>query len=645
VIEGKDLLCRARTGSGKTLCYAVPLVQRLLSTGSSNTLCGLVLVPSKELIVQVHQVINSLLSFCFDVLTVDCLLPGQKYMKSEMPSMLVTTPSSLLALLKQRKARMQPLAASLKILVVDEADLMFSFGYEEDMRALCGLMPATYQAVLVSATLSEEVEMLKGLMLHKPVTLKLEEPRITGKLNQFYVRCDKDDKYLIIYALLKLKLVQPKILMFVNTVEAAYKMKIFLERFSINSAVLNAEMTHHSRQNVIQAFNQDFVDLLIATDHGFRSSFATDDRPKAQENTAADREPEPAAEEPEPVAEEPEPVAEEPKKKKRKKAKRKAAEDVDGKENEKVEDDRKEAAVVVEAPGADQKHQKGVTRRTDEEFSVTRGVDLKGVSTVVNADVPVSVRDYTHRVGRCARGGASGTALTVGTHEEEEKLQTIVDSQASSTRLSPLNPLPLQMADVELFRYRVTDISRGLNRKTVAEYRARELQLEALKSEKLKSHFEDHPEDKMALQRAQRTLKERKGIRQHLKTIPYYLMPEDFHTMTPVQQAIKEVQGARPSNALKKRRRLQLKKPDVLHDFGKGSSALTGRKRFTRERAIAIDRRLDPAVTDPSRLPTLGGNRLWKLRHGKRVRRPNDTVGDRKGLSWGQSKRKRKFGF
>merc|ERR1712039_22139 len=107
---------------------------------------------------------------------------------------------------------------------------MFSFGYEEDMRALCAVMPSTYQAMLFSATLGEEIEELKGLMLHKPVVLKLEEPRVTGKLSQFYLRCHKDDKYLILYTLLKLQLVQGKTLMFVKSIDAAYRMKMVLER-------------------------------------------------------------------------------------------------------------------------------------------------------------------------------------------------------------------------------------------------------------------------------------------------------------------------------------------------------------------------------------------------------------------------------
>merc|ERR1711920_758448 len=81
----------------------------------------------------------------------------------------------------------------------------------------------------------------------------------------------------VLYTLLKLQLVQGKILMFVKNIDQAYRMKIFLERFSINSAVLNAELPHATRQNIIQAFNDSLVELLIATDSGFRDEMVADE--------------------------------------------------------------------------------------------------------------------------------------------------------------------------------------------------------------------------------------------------------------------------------------------------------------------------------------------------------------------------------
>jgi len=711
------LLCRARTGSGKTLCYAVPLVQRLLveaeAKGASPALGGLVLVPTKELIVQVHGVITSLLAFCFDVLTVEPLLSGQKYMKAELPAMLVTTPSSLLALVQQRKGTMQPLANTLRTLVVDEADLMFSFGYETDMRALCVLMPSTYQAMLVSATLSEEVEQLKGLMLHKPVVLKLEEPRVTGKLSQFYLVCHKSDKYLILYTLLKLQLVQGKILMFVKSIESAYRMKIFLERFSINSAVLNAELPHASRQNIIQAFNQSLVELLIATDAGFGDELedeAEDEvedeeageeeeqeeeeeaprkkkkrKRKGEQKAAADAEAEAepkkakkkaakkvakAAEEPAEAGDGEEPAQK--KVKRRKKMKGAKAEDDGADEDAEAEEDgdadaAPSATVSVKvlrasdpAVASGEKGRFGRRRRpeADQQFSLTRGVDLQGVTTVINVDVPATVRDYTHRVGRCARGGASGTALTLCNSldggdidtGEEALLQRIIRSQASRGSAGELRPLPMQITDAERFRYRVEDMARGLTKKAVAQYRARELQLEALHSEKLKEYFEEHPEDRRALQKTQRQLRERKSVRQHLAHVPTYLVPEQFANATPVQQAVREEAASRGAgqapSAAKRRRALRARDRDPLQGLGLGTGAgLKRNDRFKREVMIARERRIDSKTANVEELPPLSGRKLWKLRHKKHVRAKTNTPGERKRKTPSQLKRQKKFGF
>merc|ERR1719221_1231175 len=139
-------------------------------------------------------------------------------------------------------------------------------------------------------------------------------------------------------------------------------------------------------------------------------------------------------------------------------------------------------------------------------------------------------------------------------------MQRIMDSERSKGDESrALKLLPLQLSDAERFRYRVEDMARGLSKKVVAQHRARELQLEALNSEKLKAYFEDHPEDKKALQKAQRSLRERKSTLQHLRHVPHYLVPSNFTDATPVQKAVRDeasVNGRGGSSAAKKRRYL-----------------------------------------------------------------------------------------
>merc|ERR1712194_89609 len=207
--------------------------------------------------------------------------------------------------------------------------------------------------------------------------------------------------------------------------------------------------------------------------------------------------------------------------------------------------------------------------KTDEAYSLTRGVDLVNVSTVINADVPLTVRSYVHRVGRCARGGASGTALTLVSDEEAAVMTRIMRFQASTRGTGDVKPLPMQLADAERFRYRVEDCAKGLKRKQIHQYMARELQLEALNSERLASYFEENPDEKLALMNMQRKLKEKKSIREHLATVPDYLVPEQvFTSATPVQKAVREQTasrgGTRATFAQRKKHGLAKKKEDVL---------------------------------------------------------------------------------
>lgn len=630
-LQGKDVLCRARTGSGKTLAYGVPMVQILLTdteAGNHTPVRGLVLVPTKELCAQVHGVFSSLLSFCFETLTVEALLPGQKYLKAELPTVLITTPSSALTLFQQRK-KSRPLSETLKMLIVDEADLMFSFGYEEATKKLCTMLPSTYQAMLVSATLSEEVEQLKGLMLHKPAVLKLEEPEVTGKLNQFYLRARKYDKWLILYALLKLRLVQGRILMFVNSTDHAYEVKLLLERFSINSAVVSAELPHSTRQNIIQAFNQGIVELLISTDTGLTEDDEDEEEDEDEDDEDGDDEENIDAEEeeeeggPDDEGEEEEDDEEDEKDNFFKSHQEESDEEDEDEEEEEEEEDAEEDAVEeeenVSAKGGSKPSKKALPDKpkkmlTNKEvdFSMTRGVDLVGVTAVINADMPASTRAYVHRVGRTARGGASGTALTICCEGEEGVLKQILKEQGEEG--AEVQKLPLQMKDIERFRYRVEDIAKGVTKKAVRAYRARELQLEALNSERLKAYFEDNIEDKKALQKSQRGLKDNKARRDHLKSVPFYLVPEQFFNETPVQKAVKEA-ASNTTERNAKKRSIQAR-DDPLRSF---EGHVKKRRKVTHDMMAAKQAKQDPKLTNIEDLPPLSGRKLWKLRHKKHL--------------------------
>ncbi|XP_055693025.1 probable ATP-dependent RNA helicase DDX56 [Lutzomyia longipalpis] len=272
LLEGKDVLVRARTGSGKTAAFAIPTIQKILnskSNASEQAIAALILGPSKELCHQIRQVIEHLTVNCGRV--VKCVdlasneVTTQKHLLSERPDIVVSTPAKILHHLRAGNVE---LGDNFSTLIIDEADLMFSFGFEAELKEVLNFLPSIYQAILASATLSEDVLTLKSLVLHNPVTLKLTEPDVapTSHLSHYHISAEENDKAAILYALFKLHLIRGKSVIFVNTVDRCYKLKLFLEQFNIKSCVLNSELPGQIRCRVVNQFNMGIYDIILASD-------------------------------------------------------------------------------------------------------------------------------------------------------------------------------------------------------------------------------------------------------------------------------------------------------------------------------------------------------------------------------------------
>ena len=179
-LEGKDIVARAKTGSGKTAAYALPVLQSVLirqaATPKTKTTTALVLVPTRELAEQVHKVFSLFSAYCTK--EVRCVNLTQKVsdavlrtLLAESPDIVVTTPGRASQSLNNGSLSLQDLTH----LVIDEADLVLSYGYEEDMQTLATAIPKGVQTLLMSATLTSEVTTLKGLFSKNPVVLRLED--------------------------------------------------------------------------------------------------------------------------------------------------------------------------------------------------------------------------------------------------------------------------------------------------------------------------------------------------------------------------------------------------------------------------------------------------------------------------------------
>ena len=266
-LQGKDILANARTGSGKTGAFAIPLIQKLLS-GDMNGTRAVILVPTRELSNQVYDYFGKLITYCplLKVVNIgkEAALSSQIQLLAENPTVIISTPARL----RQHLEAKNLVLDLVETLVIDEADLMLSFGYSDDTGVILKFLPSIYQTFLASATLSADVEKLKQLVLKNPAVLKLEDKQ-ENELVQYFIKTNEGDKYLYLLFMFKLR-IHPfgsrKSMVFVNSIDKCYKVKLFLEQFGIKSCALNSELPAKSRQHIVEEFNRGVYDFIIATD-------------------------------------------------------------------------------------------------------------------------------------------------------------------------------------------------------------------------------------------------------------------------------------------------------------------------------------------------------------------------------------------
>lgn len=470
MLEGKDVLMRARTGSGKTAAFTIPVIQKILNmknTTRHQCIRALVLSPSKELCGQIASVICDLTIKCArEVRCVDISGSGdtqtQKSMLLDKPDIVVATPSRALAHLKANNMRLKD---DLAVMVVDEADLIFSFGYEDEIKELLGYLPKIYQAALASATLSDDVLSLKKIVLRNPVTLKLEEPELapSSQLQHYHLFAEEDDKAAILYALLKLNLVRGKSIIFVRTVDRCYKLKLYLEQFKISSCVLNSELPAAVRCLSVDQFNRGRYQIIIASDE-------------------------------------------------------KALEKPDG--------------GILPLEERSKKKKQTSKRKRDKESGVSRGIDFQHVANVINFDFPLDVNSYVHRAGRTARGTNQGSVLSFVSIREKPLMDAVEEHLSKGfNNQKVLQKYEFALEEVEGFRYRSRDAWRAVTRIAVREARLKEIKQELLNCKKLQGYFEDNPLDLVALKRdkALHTVR----LQPHLAHVPEYLLPAALRNEEP----------------------------------------------------------------------------------------------------------------
>lgn len=342
IVQGRDVLAQSETGSGKTLSFAIPIIE---DTKKSDGLTALILVPTRELCVQVAgEFIKYSDGKHLSVATVyGGVSISNQTKKMKKVNIIVATPGRLIDLLGRNAVNLEVI----KYLVLDEADRMLDMGFIKDIERILKHIPEKKQTLLFSATVSKEIAQLSQKYLDNPVYVTLESKVKPEFLQQTYYQITQEQKIPLLVQLLKQE--RDLALVFCNRKHITAKLAKKLSSQGVNAKCLHGDMSQPQREKVTADFRNKKINILIATD-----------------------------------------VA-------------------------------------------------------------ARGLHIEDITHVYNFEIPRDVESYTHRVGRTARAGKKGEAVSfVATDEEKKFFKQILFTYSGSITLKRIDGLeiPQQVQEV-----------------------------------------------------------------------------------------------------------------------------------------------------------------------------------------------------
>jgi ATP-dependent RNA helicase RhlE len=263
ILEGRDVLGLAQTGTGKTAAFALPILQHLLK-GPRGRVRVLVISPTRELSEQTHMAIKKLgRQTGLHSLTIYGGVSAKPQIKGLQAGaeIVVACPGRLLDLMGQRVVNL----SSVEILVLDEADQMFDMGFLPDIRRILAALPKSRQTLLFSATMPDEIRLLANEFLHQPVIVELGASRPVGTVEHEVYPVEQIRKFELLLAILR-QSGNGKVLIFTRTKHRAKKLASQLIRADLPATSLQGNLSQNQRQKAMDSFRSGRVKVLVATD-------------------------------------------------------------------------------------------------------------------------------------------------------------------------------------------------------------------------------------------------------------------------------------------------------------------------------------------------------------------------------------------
>lgn len=325
LLQGKDLLGCAQTGTGKTAAFALPILNRLAQLKfkiSARNVRVLVLTPTRELAIQVHDSFRTYgknLNLRFAVVYGGVSQGPQVRSLYAGVDVLVATPGRLRDLINQRHVTL----SNLEVFVLDEADRMLDMGFIHDIKKIITLLPAKRHNLFFSATMAPDIVKLASTMLVDPIQVSVTPQATTAELiQQTVMMVEKHQKKDLLCHILKDKSFN-RVIVFSRTKHGADKVVVYLEKAGIKAEAIHGNKSQNARQRALENFRKGATRVLVATD------------------------------------------------------------------------------------------------------IAARGIDIDDISHVINFELPNVAESYVHRIGRTARAGASGKAVSFCDAEERAFLKDI----------------------------------------------------------------------------------------------------------------------------------------------------------------------------------------------------------------------------
>ncbi len=347
ILEGKDLIACAQTGTGKTASYLLPVLNNISKTEKKHT-HTLILAPTRELAQQIDQQVEGL-GYFTGISSVAVYGGGdgivyaqqQRAMK-EGVEIIIATPGRLIAHLNSGTVKTE----HLKCLILDEADRMLDMGFLDDIMRIISFLPKKRQTLLFSATMPPKIRTLAKSVLHDPAQINLAVSQPAAGIDQQVYKVHDEQKIPLLRILLQQKEYK-SVIIFASTKEKVKALYKALKETKIQVKAFHSDLEQAEREEIMLAFRNRQLQVLIGTD------------------------------------------------------------------------------------------------------VISRGIDIEGISLVVNFDAPADAEDYIHRIGRTARAETTGTAITLVNERDQRKLLSI---EALIGRPVPIMQLPAEIGEQAVFR-------------------------------------------------------------------------------------------------------------------------------------------------------------------------------------------------